>query len=365
LFEELSTDEFAALYRDNEWLLGMSMASETCARLGDADAAALLYGQLLPFAGRHAIGHAEGSVGAVDRYLGLLAQTLGGLADAEEHFQHSIALNERMGARPWVAHTEHDYARMLLERDGPGDRERALGLLAPCLETARELGMVALRKTVEALLASLGEARSGAVTPTVRPPSGASVFRREGEYFTIVFEHDAFRLRDSKGLRFLALLLASPGKEFHVLDLTAAESGAPAETTSAGAGELLGYGPSDAGEVLDRQAKAAYKRRLVELEEEIEEAEAFGDTERAARDKQERDFLAQELASAIGIGGRSRVAASAAERARVNVARAIRSALLRIGEHSAALLQHLEATTRTGTFCSYTPDPSVRRLWQL
>jgi tetratricopeptide (TPR) repeat protein len=365
LFDELATDDFAALYRDNEWLLGISMASEACAQLVDSGAAASLYEQLLPFAGRHSVGHAEGTVGAVDRYLGLLAQTLGRVQDAEEHFQHSIAVNQRMGARPWVAHTEHDYARMLLERDGPGGRERALDLLAPCLETARELGMVALRTTVEALLGSLGGAPSGLVTPTARPPSGASVFRREGEYFTIVFEHDAFRLRDSKGLRFLALLLASPGKEFHALDLTAAETGTSAETTTAAASEGLGFGPGDAGEVLDQQAKAAYKRRLMELEEEIEEAEEFGDVERAARGKEERDFLAQELASAMGIGGRSRVAASAAERARLNVTRAIRSALLRIGEHSPVLSQHLEATTRTGTFCSYTPDPTAQRLWQL
>ena len=46
-----------------------------------------------------------------------------------------------MGARPWLAHTQHDYARMLLARDAPGDRERAELLLSEALATYRELGM--------------------------------------------------------------------------------------------------------------------------------------------------------------------------------------------------------------------------------
>jgi hypothetical protein len=225
--------------------------------------------------------------------------------------------------------------------------------------------MIALLAKVEALFESRGETPSRDRIPAGESSSGLSVFRREGEYFTIAFDGDAFRLRESKGLRFLAMLLASPGREFHALDLIAAGSGVGADTTIAGVDELARSGLGDAGEVLDEPAKAAYKRRLLELEEEIEEAEAFGDAHRAAKGKEERDFIARELAAAMGIGGRNRVAASAAERARVNATRAIRSALLRIRAHSPALSSHLEATVRTGTFCSYTPDPSVQRRWQL
>jgi hypothetical protein len=50
-------------------------------------------------------------------------------------------MNTRMGARPWLAHTQDDYARMLLARAGPGDRERAQELLDAALATYRELGM--------------------------------------------------------------------------------------------------------------------------------------------------------------------------------------------------------------------------------
>src|SRR6266568_605868 len=129
VFEDLARNDFEALYRDNEWLLGMSLASEACSLLGDAASAAILYDQLVPFAGRQAIGFGEGSVGAVDRYLGLLATTMGRLDDAERHLAEGIEMNERMGSRPWAAHTRHDLARMLLARDGPGDRDRAEELL--------------------------------------------------------------------------------------------------------------------------------------------------------------------------------------------------------------------------------------------
>lgn len=160
-------------------------------------------------------------------------------------------------------------------------------------------------------------------------------------------------------------MLASPGREIHALDLVASERGAADVTRTAATEELPSSGLGDAGEILDAQAKAAYKRRLAELEEELEEAESFGDAERAARAREEQDFLARELAAAVGIGGRDRVAASASERARVNVTRAIRSSMARIAEHSSVLGQHLDATVRTGTFCSYTPDPRAAISWQL
>jgi len=75
-------------------------------------------------------------------------------------------------------------------------------------------------------------------------------------------------------------------------------------------------------------------------------------------------FLAGQLAAAVGLGGRDRTAGSAAERARVNITRAIRATLTRIGAHSPALAGHLDATIHTGTFCSYTPDPRAPITWR-
>jgi hypothetical protein len=117
--------------------------------------------------------------------------------------------------------------------------------------------------------------------------------------------------------------------------------------------------------VLDGQAKAAYRARVSELQEEIEEAEAFNDPERAARARDELGFLARELAGAVGLGGRDRKTGSDAERARVNVTRAIRTALRRITEHDPALGRSLGSAIRTGTFCVYEPMPGDEPVWDL
>jgi hypothetical protein len=123
--------------------------------------------------------------------------------------------------------------------------------------------------------------------------------------------------------------------------------------------------PDDAGPGLDPEAKAAYRGRLEDLREELEEAESFNDPERAARAREEMEFLARELAGAVGLGGRDRKAASNAERARVAVTKAVRATLKRIGEMDSELGQELVATIRTGTFCSYEPDRRRPVAWQV
>ena len=121
-----------------------------------------------------------------------------------------------------------------------------------------------------------------------------------------------------------------------MLDLVAVERGWSGD---AGRGAERGLAFSsglDAGVLLDAQAKEAYRRRLAEIEEDIEEAQAMGDDERAAQAGAERDFLVRELARAVGLGGRDRRAGSASERARASVTRAIRQAMARIRAHHPA-----------------------------
>lgn len=353
VFNELARDEFAALYRDSEWLLGVSLAAEACALLGDRASAETLYGQLAPFAGRHAIGHGEGSVGAVDRYLGLLAATMDRLEDAERYLDAAIQMNERMGARPWTAHSRHDLAMLLRRRDAPGDRARAAELDAAALATARELGMLALAARIT----------SEDVPPAEPATPAAGIFRREGEYWTVRFDGDAFRMRDAKGLGYLARLLHQPGQEIHALDLASAggRGRAPATTVLA---DLPRHVETDAGALLDENAKVAYRQRVDELRAELAQAEEWNDAERASSARAELDFLKMELASAVGLGGRDRRAASATERARISVTRAVRGALDRIGAQSPSLGRHLGATIRTGTYCSYTPDPRAPIHWE-
>jgi hypothetical protein len=186
------------------------------------------------------------------------------------------------------------------------------------------------------------------------PPRAAeNVIRREGDYWSVAFEGRTVRIRDVKGIRYLARLLASPGRELHVLDLVAAES------PSGGQPPPLG----DAGELLDPQARDAYRRRLVEIDDDIDQARAMRDDERAAQAEAEREFLVRELSRAVGLGGRDRRAGAASERARAGVTRAIRQAIARLAEHHPALGQHLEWTVRTGTYCAYLPDPRAPVDW--
>jgi hypothetical protein len=191
-----------------------------------------------------------------------------------------------------------------------------------------------------------------------------NIFRREGDYWSVTFDGHTIRVRDLKGMRYVARLLADPGREYHVLDLVAADRVRGGPVDSSAWDGLPHSALGDAGEVIDAQAKDAYRRRLADIDEDIEQARADQDDERAAQAETERDFLVRELARAFGLGGRERRAASASERARAGVTRAVRHAIARIGEHDARLGEHLSRAIRTGTFCAYLPDPRGRDGWE-
>ncbi|MFL5796774.1 MAG: ATP-binding protein [Actinomycetota bacterium] len=366
-FEALAVDDFEGLPRDNDWVLGLSLLPEVAVFLEDSHRAAALYDMLLPYARRFPMWGAEISTGSASRGLGNLASATSRWDAAVLHFEEALEMNKLTGARPWVAHTCHDHARMLLARKRPRDRAQAAELLERARDTCQELGMVALGAKVSALVSEHGlHPKPGSRTRVVSsaPPEDArtAIFRREGEYWYIRFEGDEFRLRNSMGLHYLAELLARPGREVFALDLAAGREGV--DRGSVQPGLSASPDPGDAGEVLDREARLAYRRRIEDLQSEIESAEGWHDAERAARATEELDFLAAELASATGLGGRGRRVGSAAERARVNVTRAVRAAMTRIQEHSPALGEHLSRTIRTGTFCSYQPDPGFTPRWR-
>ena len=197
------------------------------------------------------------------------------------------------------------------------------------------------------------------------PAMHDNVFRREGDYWTIAFGGHTLLLRDGKGLRYIAGLLAEPGRELHVLDMVAIEHGWTADVSRGTDPELAVSALGDAGELLDARAKEAYRRRLAEIEEDIEEARAMGDTDRETQADAEREFLIRELSRAVGLGGRDRRAGSASERARASVTRAVRSALARIREQNPQLGEHLDRCVRTGAYCTYLSDPRMPVAWKL
>jgi hypothetical protein len=355
LFERLATRDFSDLPRDMFWLWNAAYLAEACVYLRDTRRAALLYDLLLPYGERCLVmGQSGGCEGALARHLGRLAATLERWEDAAGHFERALAIHTRMGARPLLAHTRHEYGLAQLERGRPEDRERADGMLAEALTTAEELGMTVLAERIR------GAARS--------PRLHANVFRKEGEYWTIAFEGSDFRLKDERGLAYIAFLLARPNEQVHALELASADHPAAPERSSptrldqaAPATRRLGLG--DAGELLDPQAKAAYRQRLADLREELDEAQSWGDPERAATLSAELDFLTRELARAVGLRNQDRTAAAPAERARVSVTKAIKRAGAKIAKHDACLGDHLALTIRTGTFCSYTPGLPGTQTW--
>src|SRR5262249_52427780 len=158
--------DFTDLPRDALWMASMTYLADVCTFLGDTARAAILYQLLLPYAARTVvIGNAVACYGAMSRYLGALATTMGNWDAAARHFEDALAMNAGMEAWPWLAHTQYAYATMLLARNHPGDSDKASALLDAALVTARELGMRALE---ERLTARLGQ------TVTPLPPAAPS-----------------------------------------------------------------------------------------------------------------------------------------------------------------------------------------------
>ena len=246
-----------------------------------------------------------------------------------------------------------------------GKEERALLEFRAARATFERIGAPHQEARTAQLCEGIGPAGQPPVGPSTAAHSAhAAVFHREGDYWSIGFEGRTARVRDSKGLHYLARLLADPGRELYVLDLVAAGKAGP-DAPGGPAGSRLVGDAGDAGELLDQRAKEAYRRRLTEIDEDIQEARTMGDTERAAQADAERECLIRELARAVGLGGRDRRAGSASERARSAVTRAVRQALTRIREHHSSLGEHLDRTIRTGTYCAYMPETRGPVVWKL
>lgn len=229
--------------------------------------------------------------GPTHRVAADLAALLGRTAEARSLYEEAIALADAIGAAPFAARARRGLASL---EPGP--------------------------------------------PPSRAPGSGRAIsLVRDGDVWVVSSGAATFRLKDGKGLHYLDELLRNPGREVHVSQL-------------AGAVE-----DGDAGPLLDEEAKRAYRRRLEELKDALEEAERFGDPGRAARARAEIEALTEQLAGAVGLGGRDRKVGSQVERARINVQRRLRDAIGRIERHDPDLGRYLQATVKTGIFCSYEP----------
>jgi tetratricopeptide (TPR) repeat protein len=148
VFEELAVNEFMGIQQDALWAASITFLVEVCATLGDRDRAEVLYRLLSPYATYAVVASEWASFGAASRFLGQLAATMGRWQEAESHFDQALDMNGRMGAKPWLAHTQFQYAHMLLERSIAGDIERARILLGESEAIARQLGMRSLENRI-------------------------------------------------------------------------------------------------------------------------------------------------------------------------------------------------------------------------
>jgi hypothetical protein len=190
-----------------------------------------------------------------------------------------------------------------------------------------------------------GAARPAAVTVHFHPNETGWSVGRDGA--TAV-------LPDVKGLHYIRHLLQRPGMDVEAVDLAAAVAGHPGVTISQGDADLI-----------DAQAVSAYRARLADIDAELSEAESWADGSRSGRLRLEREALLDEIAAATGLGGRRRQFASAQERARIAVRKAIVSALQRIEQHDSSLARQLRDCVRTGSACRYDPDPARPVAWVL
>lgn len=174
----------------------------------------------------------------------------------------------------------------------------------------------------------------------------ANVLSKAADVWTVTFAGRSVHLKHARGLTDLAILLTNPGQEIHVGTLW---SGADSAAAMGGGSDPI----------LDDEALASYKARFRELEEAIADAEQVGNVQAAETHKEERDALANELRSAVGLRGKKRGLNEPSERARKAVSARLRASIKKIGAVHGELGAHLETAMSTGIFCSYTPEQDM------
>jgi DNA-binding CsgD family transcriptional regulator len=139
-------------FRQALWLASLTYLADACAAVGDEEVAALVRPELEPHAGTVVVvGYGVACYGSADRYLAMLAATLGDWEVAEARFDAAMELNRRMGAPTWLAHTAYEYGRMLQARGREDDASRATPMLTEAAALAERIGMPTLLARIQGL----------------------------------------------------------------------------------------------------------------------------------------------------------------------------------------------------------------------
>lgn len=327
----------------------LAALAQLCVELGEREHAPALYERAARQQEAWIVDGCQ-TLGPWDLTLGALAAVSGKPADAVRHFEKAMLTSRCMQSRPFVAQSQALLAQALITSDPRAPRDaRVAALLDEAERAASELGLA----HVAALVAHLrGTAHARRETP-------AGVFRRDGEVWTVSFDGRDTLVKDGKGPAYLAALLGAPGREVHVFEL--AGGGAAPETIREATEGLAIGGPGGAIEdAPDARALHEYRVRLDDLRTELDEAEELCDSGRADRLRDEVDFLVAQLAQRFGSRARTR---GPAETARKAVTKVLRTQIGKLLDAHPALGEHLRASVRMGTFCSYAPRTPI--TWEL
>ena len=283
----------------------------------------------------------RGLAGNVCMAEAMIAAARGEMTGAETEFRRAIEIFIRYQLPFEEAEALYCWGRVLATR---GETTAASEKFDQAIEIYRGIG--AGQPWIDRVRAE--RVASPVATPGNSIP-GEALFRRERDFWTIRYGDKLLRLKNSKGLGYIAQLLRYPEREIHALVLT-------------GGAEMNGRAGAD--EILDSTARLDYRHRIGELREDLEEAERFNDEGRATKARAEIDELESYLAGAVGLGGRSRRASTDAERARVAVTKGIKAAIQQIRAMDPELGRHLSTAVSTGYFCCYHFDRDHPVSWQ-
>jgi hypothetical protein len=338
-------ERFPGALHTPEGLPTLSVLAHTAVVVGWADAAPMLRPLLEPFAGRLPAGNGATIDDSVDHLLAALALLTGDLDDATRCASRALTLARSMHS--------------------PVLEARALALLATAADRAGDAHAAAsARDAAESIAEPLGMNLEPSWTGRAsrRVPTSARERSSDARLVTLRLDRGRWfvespfgsaHIAHSVGIDQIVRLVASPGA--HV---------AAVELATTGAGRHVAVA-SDLGPALDGRAKREYRRRIVELQADIDEADAHHDVERAARYRLEMEAILDELRAAVGLGGRDRPQGSGSERARVNTARTVRRGIAAFKAALPDLGGHLEVSIRTGHQCSYAPEPTAALAWRI
>jgi tetratricopeptide (TPR) repeat protein len=311
----------------------LALAAELAALVGSREDRLVLRPLVAPRVGGHVVsGHVPMTYeGPWLRIRALLDSSLGDHEPALAGLREALTAARAHGHAQWMVQISYELGRALATAGRHGE---AAAAFQEALAGAEALGMPGLATRARAHV-------HVTPAPAAVPAAVALALAREGDLWRVEAGRHSVRVRHSRGMELLARLVERPGEEVHVLALASDAGGALVE--------------GDAGDLLDAQARREYGARLTELEAELAEAEEAHDLGRQARLQREREALEGELSRAVGLGGRARPAASATERARVNVQRRLKDAVARVSEANGELGGRLAGAVHTGTYCCFRP----------